>query len=392
MNILTGINRAATPSSGSMILTRDLYTAIPETRTTFLGRAPVDQVWKDGFDQLITLSTTKRPQGPGFAPYVHELTREVGGLIEKIQPDVIHAQYLGFALSLAFARTAGNIPIIAIAHGPDVMAAERDRSEREAMKEVAAASAAIVAPTPVLADRIDCLTGHRFTERLTIIPWGIPLSDVQTLDRPPNGTRFLSLVHAGRLDDNKSTITAVEALAATDQPHHLTVIGNGTLREHLKQRAAELGLRDRVHFEPFLPRAELWQRLSNFDAFVFTTKDTEAFGLVLIEAQAHGLPIAYSDLPGVRETLGDAGIPYTPGDPLSLAVALDGMGRDVHRRTTLAKAALRNARRYDITTTGRRLRELTLRVARSASGARTEVDALTGAPLAAATADSAQLA
>ncbi|MEU8892897.1 glycosyltransferase family 4 protein [Streptomyces sp. NPDC048442] len=362
LNILTGINRTSEPSSGSMVLVNDLYRAMPETRTTFLGRAPVDQGWLTAFDHLITLSTAKRPHGPDFDPYVAELTREVSALIEEIQPDAIHAQYLGFALSLAFARAAGSIPVIALAHGPDVMVAERSASEREAMVEVAAASAAIVAPTSVVADRIDRLTGHRFTDRLHIIPWGIRLTDARVRDQPPTGAGPLSLVHAGRLDDNKSTITAVEALALTDQPHHLTVIGKGPLREHLEQRALELGLRGRVHFDPFLSRAELWRRLPDFDAFVFTTKGMEAFGLMLIEAQAHGLSVAYSDLPGVREILGNTGAPYTPGDPHSLAVALDEMGRDFHRHKALTRAALTNARRYDIATTGRRLRELTLRV------------------------------
>ncbi|GHF33352.1 hypothetical protein GCM10010218_13060 [Streptomyces mashuensis] len=362
LNILTGINRTSGPSSGSMILVSDLYGAMPETHTTFLGRAPVDHAWKAAFDQLINLSTIKRPQGPDFDPYVDELTREVGALIEKVQPNVIHAQYLGFALSLAFTRTAGSIPIIAIAHGPDVMAAERSASEREVMNEVAAASAAIVTPTSVLADHIDHLTGRRFTDRLTVIPWGIPLSDVRVRNQPPTGTGPLSLVHAGRLDDNKSTITAVKALALTDQPHNLTVIGKGILREHLEQRTIELGLRDRVQFDPFLPRAELWRRLPSFDAFIFTTRGLEAFGLVLIEAQAHGLPVIYSDLPGAREILGSTAAPYTPGDPRSLAVALDEMGRDFHRRKALTKAALNNARRYDIASTGRQLRELTLRI------------------------------
>ncbi|MGW3009665.1 glycosyltransferase family 4 protein [Streptomyces sp. NPDC001219] len=363
LNILTGINRPSVPSSGGMILVNDLYQAMPDVHTTFLGRAPADQAWTAAFDHLITLSTTKRPQGPCFDSYVDELTREVGALIEKIRPHAIHAQYLGLALSLAFTRTAGNIPIIAIAHGPDVMVAERTASEHEAMNEVAAASAAIVAPTAALAERIDRLTGRRFTDRLTVIPWGIPLNNARVHDRPPASPGPLSLVQAGRLDDNKSTITAVESLALTNQPHHLTVIGKGPLREHLEQRVIELGLRERVHFVPFLPRAELWRRLPNFDAWVFTTTGLEAFGLVLIEAQAHGLPVVYSDLPGVREIVGGGGVAYTPGDPCSLAVALDEMGRDFHQRHPLAKAALDNACRYDITTTGRQLRELTLRVA-----------------------------
>ncbi|MGA4867143.1 glycosyltransferase [Streptomyces lavendulocolor] len=232
------------------------------------------------------------------------------------------------------------------------------------MHEVAAASAAIVAPTSALADRVDRLTGRRFNDRLTAIPWGIRLSDTRLRDRPPARTGPLFLVHAGRLDDNKSTITVIEALALTEQPHHLTVIGDGSLREHLKQRASELGLRHRVHFDPALPRAELWRRLPNFDAFVFTTRGLEAFGLVLIEAQAHGLPVAYSDLAGVREILGSSGVPYTPGDPRSLAVVLDEMGRNFHGRRGLAKAALGNARRYDITTTSRQVLDVTLHVTR----------------------------
>ncbi|MEU9146551.1 glycosyltransferase family 4 protein [Streptomyces sp. NPDC048349] len=363
LNILTGINRPSAPSSGSMILVNDLYGVMPETHTTFLGREPVDQAWQAVFGQLIALSTIKRPHGPHFEAYMDELTCEVGALIEKIQPHVIHAQYLGFALSQAFTRTASNIPIIAIAHGPDVMVAERSAWEREGLNEVAAASAAIVAPTFALADRIDRLTGHQFTDRLTVIPWGIHLSDARVRDHPASGGGPLALVHAGRLDDNKSTITAVEALALTDQPHHLTVIGHGVLRGHLEQQAVELGVRDRVQFEPFLPRAELWRRLPHFDAFVGTTRGLEAFGLVLIEAQAHGLPVAYSNLPEVREILGNTGVPYTPGDPQSLATAMDELGRDAHHRKALSEAALINARRYDIKTTGRRLRELTLRVA-----------------------------
>ncbi|MEV6326150.1 glycosyltransferase family 4 protein [Streptomyces sp. NPDC051909] len=369
LNILTGINRTSEPSSGSMLLAGDLYRAMSGTHTTFLGREPVDQGWSGAFDRLITLSTTKRPQGPGFDSYVDELTREVGALIEKIRPHAIHAQYLGFALSLAFTRSAGSIPIISVAHGPDVMAAEHDEQERDTLHEVAAASTAIVAPTAALADRIDRLTGRRFTDRLTVIPWGIRLSDARVRDRPSPGPGPLSLVHAGRLDDNKSTITAVEALALSGQPHHLTVLGSGTLREHLEQRAIELGLRDRVHFDQFLPRAELWRRLPNFDAFVFTTKDLEAFGLVLIEAQAHGLPVAYADLPGAREILGNTGVPYAPSDPSSLAAVLDEMGRDIQWRTALSAAALDNARRYDITTAGRRMCELTLRVTSGRGGA-----------------------
>ncbi|MGW3341338.1 glycosyltransferase family 4 protein [Streptomyces sp. NPDC001009] len=362
LTILTGINRTSEPPSGSMILVSDLYPAMPNTRTTFLGRAPVEEARETDFEQVIPLCTPKIPQGLGFDTYVEDLAGEVGTLIEQIRPDAIHAQNVGFALSLALTRTAGTIPIISIAHGTEVMAAERSTTEHEAMLEVASASAAIVTPTAVLADRLDRLTARRFTDRIAVIPWGIRLGDARVRDQPFTGSRPLSLVHAGRLDDNKSTVTAIEAIALTDRPHRLTVIGNGSLREHLEHRAVELGVQDRIHFEGHLSRAELWSRLPNFDAFVFTTRGLEAFGLVLIEAQAHGLPVVYSDLPGVGDILGGSGVPYRPGDPSSLAVALDELGQNSHRREALSTASLMNGRRYNITTTGRLLRELTLRV------------------------------
>ncbi|MFC1403198.1 MULTISPECIES: glycosyltransferase family 4 protein [Streptacidiphilus] len=362
LNVLTGINRPAAPSSGGMILVNDLYRAMPEAHTTFLGRTPVDQGWGDAFDQLVLLSTSKHPQGPGYGAYVDELTREVGALIEKIRPDVIHAQYPGLALSLAFTRTAGDIPIIAIAHGPDVMTAERNASERQSLNQVAAASASIVAPTPALAARIDRLTGRRFTERLTVIPWGIPLGSVRGRDQPSVGTGPLSLVHAGRLDANKSTITAIEALSMADQPHRLTIIGDGPEEESLRERARSLGLQDRVVFTPFMPRQQLWERLPEFDAFVFTTAGSEAFGLVAVEAQAHGLPVAFSNVAGMADTLGQAGNAFTAGNPASLASALDELARDVRWRNALIRAGESNSRRYNITTTARQLVDMTAKV------------------------------
>lgn len=363
ISILTGINRPAEPSSGTPILIHDLYSAIPQFRTTFLGRAPIDPHWKAPFDRLITLTTPKRPHGPDFTGYVDELTDEVAALLQKIRPEAIHAQYLGYALSLAFTRQAtGSIPVVTLAHGPDVIAAERTQWERELLIETVAASAAVVAPTSALAEHIDQLTRHRFTNRITVIPWGIPLGDIPARPDRPSRPGPLSVVHAGRLDENKSTITVVDALALAELPHQLTVIGDGACREQLEQRTVDLGLTGRVRFEPFLPRAELWRRLPDFDAFVATTRGLEAFGLASVEAQAHGLPVVYSNLPGMKDVLGSGGVPYPPGDSGSLAVVLDEIGRDLPGRQALSRAAVDNVQRHHIADTGRRLCELTRRV------------------------------
>jgi len=360
--VLTGIDLPATPSCGSMILTADTYQAAPGLHTTFLALPPVDAAWHHSFDDLVTLRTAKQPYGgPAFDTYVRELTDEVAEVIHCHQPDVIHAQHLGFGLSPAFTRAADGIPVISIAHGTDVIAATHLQQARDVLTEVVTASAYVVVPNHTLAERIDHLTDRRYTGRLTVIPWGIPTAQARTRHHSHHSTGPLSLVHAGRLDENKSTVTAIEALALTEQPHRLTVIGSGPELDHLITRARDLGIHDRVAFEPFLPRPELWRRLPDFDAFVFTTAELEAFGLVAIEAQAHGLPVVYSNLPGMGTTLGQAASPYTPGSPVSLAAAIDELTRDTHWRTALIQAGLDNARRYDITTTALQLTELTTR-------------------------------
>ncbi|GAA1889763.1 glycosyltransferase family 4 protein [Asanoa iriomotensis] len=357
--ILTGIDLPAGPSCGSMILAADAYRAMPQTYTTFLTLPPTAPNWEHPFN-LIELHTPKQPYGgSAFDAYVNDLTVEVAELIQQHQPDVIHAQHLGFGLSPAFARAAGAVPIISIAHGTDVIAADHLGQARNVLTEVVAASTHVIAPNITLARHVDRLTAHRYTRRLTVIPWGIPIADTKPRTPSHKDTRPLALLHAGRLDENKSTVTAIDAIPLTSEPHRLTIIGSGPELDHLVSRTHTLGVQDRVMFEPFLPRDQLWRRFEDFDVFVFTTAELEAFGLVAIEAQAHGLPVIYSNLPGLATTLGHAGVAYTPGDPASLAAAIDQLTRDPHLRRTLTRAGPEHARRYDIANTVRQLAALT---------------------------------
>lgn len=359
-HIITGIDLPLEPSCGSTIWASDVYQQLsPRFHATFMA-LPGSKPWKHGFEQTVTLTTGKEPYGPHFDTYVAELTGEVEEILRAHRADVIHAQHLGFGLSLAFARAARSTPMVSIAHGTDVIAATDSEQARAALTEIVTASTAVAVPNKAIADQVDTLTGGHFTDRLVIIPWGIPLPATPTA-RPADGQN-LRLLHAGRLDRNKSTITAIEALALTRHDHHLTVIGSGSELPALTARAAELGLTGRVQFTPFLPRQNLWTRFADFDALVFTTAQLEAFGLVAVEAQAHGLPVLFSDLPGLRDTLGSGGLPYTTGDPHALAAAVDQIAAAPHTRRALCTAAAANALRHDITATAKQLDALTTKV------------------------------
>ncbi|MDX3854292.1 glycosyltransferase family 4 protein [Streptomyces sp. AK02-01A] len=342
------------PSCGSTIWCNDVYQRLaPDFRTTFLA-LPGSGAWQHSFEETIDLATAKQPYGPRFAQYAEELTEEVGRLLRQRRPDLVNAQHLG--LALAFARAAGSTPLISIAHGADVIAAAVNEQARDALIEIVMASSAVAVPHAAMADQVNALTQGKFNDRLITVPWGIPVPDHPTV-QPSNGRR-LRLLHAGRLDANKSTVTAIEAMALTADEHHLTIIGSGSELPSLAARTGELGLTHRIRFEPFMPREELWQRFADFDAFLFTTKQLEAFGLVAVEAQAHGLPVVYGDLPGLRHTLGAGALAYPPGDAAALAECIDQLADDPELRRTLGTAAADSARRHDISTTTAHLREL----------------------------------
>ncbi|MFF4859942.1 glycosyltransferase family 4 protein [Streptomyces rubiginosohelvolus] len=354
--ILTGIDLPLEPSCGSTIWCSDVYIRLTgHGYDTVFAHLPGTGTWQHGFPATAELASHKAPYGPRFDAYADALTDEVRSLLRTRRPDLIHAQHLGFGLALAFARAAGEVPMLSVAHGTDVIAATEHEQARAVLREIVDASVSVAVPNAAMAQEVDRLTGGRHTDRLVVVPWGVPLPAAPTA-HPRAGNR-LHLVHAGRLDANKSTVTAIEALARTTG-HRLTVIGSGGELQTLNRRTAELDLADRVAFEPFLPRQDLFKRFGDFDAMLFTTRTLEAYGLVAVEAQAHGLPVLFSDLPGLASTLGTGGMNFPPGDPGALASLIDHLAASPATRKALHREAVANARHHDIDHTAAHLAAL----------------------------------
>ncbi len=85
------------------------------------------------------------------------------------------------------------------------------------------------------------------------------------------------------------------------------------------------------------------------DAVVSASTDPEAFGRVMIEAQALGRPVIASDHGGARETVlpEKTGWLVPPGDADALAAALAKvLALDGAARSRLSKAAIANVKEY----------------------------------------------
>jgi len=109
------------------------------------------------------------------------------------------------------------------------------------------------------------------------------------------------------------------------------VAGDGDDRPRLEEKAASLGVSDRVVFTGFVPEREKVDHYRLADVFVMPGRG-EGFGFVFLEALACGVPVVASKLDGSREAVrnGQLGRLVDPGDPAELEAAILGALSDRH--------------------------------------------------------------
>ena len=120
-------------------------------------------------------------------------------------------------------------------------------------------------------------------------------------DFMPDGV--LRILFLGQLIRGKGADLMLKALAKLDIPFECTIAGDGKDRFMLENMVEKFNLHDKVHFKGFVSDTEdLW---NSCDVFFFPVRWQEPFGLVGLEAMAHGIPVVAFDLGGVREWLTD---------------------------------------------------------------------------------------
>jgi glycosyltransferase involved in cell wall biosynthesis len=100
----------------------------------------------------------------------------------------------------------------------------------------------------------------------------------------------------------------------------LILIGNGPDAEYFSTLIHELQLEKNIEMKGFV--SDVQQEYANMDMFVFPTIwELEGFGMVVVEAMAHGLPVIASSQGPVPEIIesGVNGKLFPPGDENALA-------------------------------------------------------------------------
>lgn len=138
-------------------------------------------------------------------------------------------------------------------------------------------------------------------------------------------------------------ILAFALFAKKNQAWQLDIVGDGAEKELLTKMIINNKLENRITLHPFTN--EIQKFYSAASVYVLSSR-WEGFGLVMVEAMAHGLPVISSDLPSSFDILSDFGLFFKNGDIQELAQRLEDATRlDWQKKSD---EAITIAQRFDI--------------------------------------------
>lgn len=156
------------------------------------------------------------------------------------------------------------------------------------------------------------------------------------------GEDVLLVGTVGRLDFQKAPLDMIRAVAALERDDvHLVWVGDGPSMDEARKLVDNLGLDQRVTL--LGERNDVPLLLPGFDLFAMSSL-YEGIPCAVIEAMSCGIPIVATAVNGVPDVVkhGRTGLLARPGDPQSLARAIELMFEDPHRAQAMAKAARLN--------------------------------------------------
>ncbi len=153
----------------------------------------------------------------------------------------------------------------------------------------------------------------------------------------------LSISRLSRSDSYKGIdhlVEAMPALRSVIPGVRLRIVGRGDALGGLQALATRLGVGDAVEFAGFLSDAELETEFRRCSLFALPSQ-REGFGLVYLEAMAHGRPCLGARAGGVPEVItGETGVLVEYGDVAGIVSAIvDAIRREWKMEPLLAQAA-----------------------------------------------------
>lgn len=212
----------------------------------------------------------------------------------------------------------------------------------------------------------------RFTRDALVDVFGVPPAKIELISNGVDLARFGPLprrddligryglrgnpvlLTVGRLYARKGMDRVIESLSEVRQrigDIRYLIVGEGSYRPTLETLVAQHGLGNHVIFAGAVPAHELAAHYALGDVFIMANRempdgDTEGFGLVLLEANACGLPVIAGKAGGSVDAVTDQlnGLVVDGDDSAAIAAAIIGLFQDDALRQRLRAGGIQVAR------------------------------------------------
>lgn len=216
-------------------------------------------------------------------------------LVKKLKPDIVHAHYVTSAGLTAV--VCGFHPAIVTVHGSDLTTRIKSKIWRMLLKKIFEFSDCINTVSKDLQDivlslgfspdKIETFTLGIDTEKFALVP-RIKISQ----------SGVLKLICTRRLEpvfDHQTIIQALVLLKKNGLKFEMTLVGDGSLLDELKQQVEDAGLEDSVKFIGRVDNDSLPELLGRHDVFLSASL-WDGASLSLLEAMATGIFPIVSDI------------------------------------------------------------------------------------------------
>lgn len=284
-----------------------------------------------------------------YAPYDIALATKIAEVIKNEKLDLMHVHYaIPHAVCAILGRdmAGSNIGIVTTLHGTDITVLGSDSSLKEAIRYGIEKSDIVTAVSDSLRDQTYDLinpdkkieTVYNFVDEREYFPQDSKELKAELGIEPDQKV----MIHVSNFRNVKRVQDVVETFSQARQQLDckLLLVGDGPEMGRIIQQVQDLGLEDDVLF---LGKRDSLAEFYNISDIKILLSEKEAFGLVLLEAMACGVPVIGSDIGGMPEIIepGVNGYLVELGDTKQAAEYAIEMMSDENKLEELRQGALK---------------------------------------------------
>ena len=288
--------------------------------------------------QVHYVPTGAQAQG-GDAQKLRYLTKagQVRRVVREIAPDVVNAHY---ATSYGTVAALAGLKNYALSvWGSDIFQFPRRSPLHRALLCFSLARAKhLFSTSQAMADEAALYTKKPFL----ITPFGVDLELFDPKKRTRQDDTFVvgtikGLAPAYGIDLLLKAVAQVKQMQP-QIPLEVRIAGKGPSEEEYHALARELSIDDITHWLGFISQEQAAREWANMDLAIICS-NAESFGVSAVEAQASGVPVITSDVPGLLEATdpGKTSVVVEKGDVDAVARAVVTLYHDPGRRAQMGR-------------------------------------------------------